>query len=64
VLRLDGPGEVEFMTIMRFDSLDAVRAFAGDGYEGAVVPEQAHAMLRRFETRSRHYEVRSAGCHL
>jgi hypothetical protein len=27
-------------------------------------PKQAHAMLRRFETRSRHYEVRSAGCHL
>jgi hypothetical protein len=38
VLRLDGPGEVELMTIMRFDSLDAVRAFAGDRYEDAVVP--------------------------
>jgi heme-degrading monooxygenase HmoA len=58
VLRLDSPGKVEFMTIMKFDSLDAVRAFAGDRYEDAVVPEQARAMLERFETRSRHYEVR------
>ena len=49
------------MTIMRFDSLDAVRVFAGDHYEDAVVPVQAGAILRRFETRSRHYEVRSAG---
>jgi hypothetical protein len=46
------------MTIMKFDSLDAVRAFAGDRYEDAVVPEQARAMLKRFETRSRYYEVR------
>lgn len=60
VLRLDRAGEVEFMTIMRFDLLDAVRAFAGDRYEDAVVPEQARAMLNRFDTRSRHYEVRSA----
>lgn len=60
VLRLDGPGEIEFMTIMNFDSLDAVRAFAGDCYEDAVVPEQARLLLERFETRSRHYEVRSA----
>ena len=60
VLRLDSAGEVEFMTIMRFDSLDAVRAFAGDRYEDAVVPEQARAMLNRFDTCSRHYEVRSA----
>ncbi len=61
VLRLDSPGEVEFMTIMKFDSLDAVRAFAGDRYEDAVVPEQARAMLKRFATRSGHYDVRRAG---
>jgi hypothetical protein len=58
--RLNGPGEIEFMTIMKFDSLDAVRAFAGDRYEDAVVPEQACAMLNGFDTHSRHYEVRSA----
>jgi hypothetical protein len=51
--------EVEFVTVMRFDSLDAVRAFAGEDYEVAVVPPQARALLVRFDARSQHYEVRA-----
>ena len=51
--------EVEFITIMWFDSLDAVRAFAGQDYEAAVVPPKARAMLSRFDERSQHYEVRA-----
>ena len=50
--------EVEFITIMRFDSLEAVRAFAGDDYEVAVVPPPARALLSRFDERSQHYEIR------
>ena len=49
--------EVEFVTLMRFDSLEAVRAFAGADYEAAVVPEAARRLLTRFDTRSAHYEV-------
>ena len=51
--------EVEFITIMWFDSLEAVRAFAGQDYEAAVVPPKARAMLSRFDERSQHYEVRA-----
>ncbi len=51
--------EVEFMTIMWFDSLDAVRTFAGEDYEQAVVPAAARALLSRFDDRSQHYEVRA-----
>lgn len=50
--------EVEFVTIMKFDSLDAVVAFAGPEYEVAVVPPAARALLARFDARSAHYEVR------
>lgn len=50
--------EVEFITIMWFDSLEAVRAFAGEDYETAVVPPKARAILKRFDERSQHYEVR------
>lgn len=50
--------EVEFITIMRFDSLEAVRAFAGDDYEVAFVPPPARALLARFDERSQHYEIR------
>ena len=49
--------EVEFATIMHFDSLDAVRAFAGDDYETAYVPPDARAVLKRFDERSAHYDV-------
>jgi heme-degrading monooxygenase HmoA len=50
--------EVEFVTVMWFDSLDAVRTFAGSDYELAVVPAAARAVLARFDERSQHYEVR------
>lgn len=52
--------EVEFVTVMWFDSMDAVRAFAGEAFESAVVPPEARAVLERYDTRSRHYDVRDA----
>ncbi len=52
--------EVEFVTLMTFDSLDAVRVFAGDDYEVAVVPPAARAVLAHFDARSQHYEIREA----
>lgn len=52
--------EVEFVTVMWFDSLDSVRIFAGEDYEAAVVPPAARALLSRFDERSQHYEVKAA----
>jgi hypothetical protein len=57
LLRRDHSSEVEFVTIMWFTSLDAVRMFSGDDYEVAVVPAAARALLSRFDARSAHYEV-------
>ena len=51
--------EVEFVTVMWFDSIDAVRTFAGEDYEACVVPPKARAILSRFDDRSQHYEVRA-----
>jgi hypothetical protein len=51
--------EIEFITVMWFDSIDAVRSFAGEDYEVAVVPAKARALLSRFDARSQHYEVRA-----
>ena len=58
LLRRTAEDEVEFVTIMTFDSLDAVREFAGADYEAAVVPPKAQALLSRYDRRSQHYEVR------
>ena len=60
LLRRELTGEVEFITQMRFDSLEAVKAFAGEDYEMAYVPEKARQVLKRFDERSQHYEVREA----
>ena len=57
LLRREIGAEIEFVTIMRFDSLDAVREFAGEDYEAAVVPPKARAVLSHFDQRSQHYEV-------
>jgi len=49
--------EVEFITIMRFDNLEAVREFAGEDYETALVLPQARRLLDRFDERSQHYDL-------
>jgi heme-degrading monooxygenase HmoA len=51
--------EVEFITVMWFDTIEAVRAFAGEDFEVAVVPPKARALLSRFDARSQHYEVKA-----
>lgn len=58
LLRREAGEEVEFVTVMRFESTAAVRAFAGDDHEKAVVPAEARALLARFDERAAHYEVR------
>lgn len=57
LIRCDGQGEVELMTIMWFASMEAVRAFAGSDHEVAVVPPPARVLLARFDDRSAHYDV-------
>jgi hypothetical protein len=52
--------EIEFMTLMRFASWDAVKAFAGPDWETSVVPPAARAVLSRFDERATHYELRVA----
>ena len=57
LMRRDAGGEVEFVTLMWFDSLDAVKAFVGDDNEVAHVPDAARSVLARFDQRVAHFEV-------
>jgi heme-degrading monooxygenase HmoA len=57
LLRRNLASEVEFVTIMWFDTIEAVRSFAGEDYEVAVVPPKAKELLSRFDARSQHYQV-------
>jgi heme-degrading monooxygenase HmoA len=57
LLRRDADGETELIVVTRWRSLDAVRAFAGDDPDAAVVEPEAAAVLTRYDTRVRHYEI-------
>jgi heme-degrading monooxygenase HmoA len=56
--RASDDGEVEFVTIMWFDSWEAVKQFAGEDHERAYVPQKAREVLARFDERSQHYEIK------
>ena len=58
LLRRDSGREVEFVTVMWFRDLAAVKAFAGEDYEAAYVPAKARQVLARFDEQSQHYELR------
>jgi len=57
MLRRDLEDEVEFCALFWFDSIDAVREFAGDDYEVAVVPDAARKLLSSFDPRAAHYRT-------
>jgi heme-degrading monooxygenase HmoA len=58
LLRRQLSEEVEFITIMQFDSLEAVKQFAGEDYEKSYVPDKARKVLSRHDDRSQHYEMK------
>jgi len=55
-LRPDG-GEVEFVTLLRFDSLEAVKEFAGEDERKPVIYPKAEPLLARMDERSQHYRI-------
>jgi heme-degrading monooxygenase HmoA len=57
VLRRNADDKVEFITLTLFDSLDAIKAFAGEEYEQAVILPEAHALLAMHEPTAAHYEI-------
>jgi len=49
--------KVEFTTVFWFDSLEAVKNFAGPNFEQAVVPEQVKALMSHYEETVHHHDV-------
>lgn len=60
ILRQDREGETEFVTVNLFESLDAVKAFAGSDYEVPVFEPEARRLLSKVEPIARHYDVKHA----
>lgn len=55
MMRRDGDDEVEFLVITEWDSLDAVKAFAGEDYEKTTIPYDAAELLSRYDDGPVHY---------
>jgi len=59
IFRSDGPLEVEFVVVNLFDSLEAVKLFAGKDYSVPVFEPEARLLLSRIEPAAMHYDVRA-----
>ncbi len=57
LLRRTAGHEIEFITIMLWDSIDAIRAVTGPDYETAVIPEERRKYLAHYDPKSAHYEI-------
>lgn len=57
LMRRESDEEIEFQTLMWFDSLDSIKAFVGEDYSVSHVPAAARSVLDRFDERAAHYEV-------
>jgi len=60
LLRVARENEVEFVTMLWFESLDAVKSFAGPNYRVPVISERAHSLLSHYAGECDHYELRGA----
>lgn len=54
--RQTAEGETEFLVITRWQSIDAIRGFAGEDYESATIPNEAARLLERYDDRAIHYQ--------
>ena len=57
LLRRQADGHTEFLALTLWESLDSIRAFAGDDIATAIVEPEARAVLADFDDFARHYEV-------
>ena len=57
VLRRTVGDEIAFVTVTRFDSLAAIKAFAGEDAERAHVAPRARELLARCDERAVHFEI-------
>ena len=57
VLRNESEDEVEFITIMTFESLQNVIDFQGINYKRSYVPDVAQKVLKRWDLEAVHYEL-------
>ena len=59
LLRRDAGEDVEFITMIYFDSLDALKQFAGPDYEQSIVPDDRKPLLKHHDPVAQHFDIKS-----
>jgi heme-degrading monooxygenase HmoA len=57
LLRRNLGAEVEFITILLWESIDAIRALTGADYEASIIPREREQYLARHDAKAAHYDV-------
>jgi heme-degrading monooxygenase HmoA len=57
ILKREVKEGIEFLVITNWQSIDAIRQFAGDQTDTAVVPQLVQDIMTRYDQKVRHYEV-------
>ncbi|MGE0769133.1 MAG: antibiotic biosynthesis monooxygenase [Hyphomicrobiaceae bacterium] len=57
LLRRETNGQIEFLAVTLWESMEAIKRFAGTDASVAVVEPEARAVLAAFDDVVRHYEV-------
>ena len=57
LMRRPNGAEVEFLTMILWESLDALKAYAGPDYELSIIPEERRQYLSQHDDCATHYEV-------
>jgi heme-degrading monooxygenase HmoA len=57
LLRRNSPDGVEFVVLTLWESMEAIRKFAGENPEVDVVAPSARALFREYDTEVKHFEI-------
>jgi heme-degrading monooxygenase HmoA len=57
VLQRETDGQIEFLGITTWESVEVIKAFAGEDIETAIVEPAARAILTEFDDFARHYDL-------
>ena len=49
---------MEFFLVLQFNSLESVKRFAGADYETAYIPDNAKQVLKRYDVKAAHFELK------
>jgi heme-degrading monooxygenase HmoA len=58
ILTREEKEDIQFLIITEWNSVEDIKAFAGEEVEQAVVPEKVKQMMIHYDEKARHFEIK------